>query len=60
MDILVREIKEMNNTELISALCYNMFDETKKAFLTQERICKELERRNIIESASDLYDSLCK
>lgn len=54
----VSEIKEMNNDSLILVLCNNMFDNTKGALITQERICKELESRNVIRSAEILNDKL--
>ena len=60
MYITVKEIKESDNASLISWLCYNMFDETNRGALTQKRICKELEQRGIIESASDMYKKLNK
>ena len=60
MKLLVREIKEMGNTELIGALCRNMLDETNNGALTRERICKELEKRGVISSASYLNDRLSR
>ena len=60
MEYKVSEIREMSNGSLISALCYNMFDDRKVGRRTQKRICDELERRGIIEDANVLNEKLSK
>lgn len=61
-----KEIKEMTNEQLIANMFYmgvavaNEKKPAKKREVTIARICKELEKRNIIEDANALYEKTFK
>ena len=55
----VKEIKESNTENLILTLCRLYNRETKKARISEQRIIKELAKRNIVNEdvMNDLFDS---
>jgi hypothetical protein len=61
----VKEIKAMNNVELIANIFYmgilmSNHKPVKKWDLELERYCKECERRGFVEDGTELYREVCK
>ena len=58
MRLSIEDIKKRSNADLIAVLCYMMYSQDKDDLKLQEYICKELELREVIDSANELIERL--
>ena len=56
--LTIKEIKSRTTEGLIAIIFHSYTDETKTCANTLRKICKELERRNVIDNADYLYTEL--